>query len=76
MNDGTPACDKCGAPIETGMMALLCPLRAECGLWPDATPLDDALIKAFPLEYTPEQVQRMREHCARRASERQRTGEA
>jgi hypothetical protein len=75
MSDETPTCDKCGAPIETGMMALLCPLRTECALWPDATPLDDELTKAFPPEYTPEQVQRMREHCERRASARQGTGD-
>ena len=29
-----PTCDKCGAPITTGAMALICPLREECEFWP------------------------------------------
>lgn len=25
-----PTCDKCGAPIETGFMVLICPHREQC----------------------------------------------
>ena len=28
-----PRCDKCGAPITTGLMAVFCPLAKECEFW-------------------------------------------
>lgn len=67
MDEEIPTCDKCGAPIETGSMALLCPLRAECGLWPEGMDPAGEFAQRFPLDYTPEQVQRMRDHCEKRA---------
>lgn len=30
-----PTCGKCGAPVTTGAMALLCPLRTKCEFWPE-----------------------------------------
>lgn len=30
-----PTCDKCGAPITTGAMALICPHREQCEFWPE-----------------------------------------
>lgn len=30
-----PACDKCGAPITTGLIAAICPHREQCAYWPD-----------------------------------------
>jgi len=29
-----PTCDKCGAPITTGAMALFCPNREQCEFYP------------------------------------------
>lgn len=29
-----PTCDKCGAPVETGFMALICPYEQACEFWP------------------------------------------
>lgn len=26
-------CDKCGAPVETSMMALICPFEQRCAFW-------------------------------------------
>lgn len=50
-----PTCEKCGAPITTGAMALLCPLRTQCALWPEGTEAQlepwSSLIK--PQEMTP-----------------------
>lgn len=31
--DTEPTCDKCGAPITTGLMAAFCPLGKECEFW-------------------------------------------
>ena len=28
-----PRCDKCGAPVETGAMALFCPKGRDCEFW-------------------------------------------
>ena len=28
-----PTCDKCGAPITTGLMAVFCPAGKECEFW-------------------------------------------
>ena len=28
-----PRCDKCGAPITTGMMAVICPHAEQCEFW-------------------------------------------
>ena len=28
-----PICDKCGAEITTGLMAVFCPLAEECEFW-------------------------------------------
>jgi hypothetical protein len=30
-----PKCDRCGAPITTGLMAAICPRREQCEFWPD-----------------------------------------
>jgi hypothetical protein len=32
--DDGPCCDKCGAPITTGMMAVFCPRAKDCEFWP------------------------------------------
>lgn len=29
-----PTCDKCGAPISTGLMAVICPEDEQCAFWP------------------------------------------
>jgi hypothetical protein len=41
-----PTCDTCGAPITTGAMALLCPLREKCEFWP-AEGIDARFHEAF-----------------------------
>ena len=28
-----PHCDKCGAPITTGLMAVFCPMAEQCEFW-------------------------------------------
>jgi hypothetical protein len=28
-----PRCEKCGAPVETGAMALICPFGKDCEFW-------------------------------------------
>lgn len=33
MNDDVPTCDKCGAPITTGLMAVFCPQADQCEFW-------------------------------------------
>lgn len=33
MSDESPKCDKCGAPIETGLMAVFCPYAEQCEFW-------------------------------------------
>jgi len=64
-----PVCEKCGAPITTGLMALLCPGRQECAMWPDDPDIEDnTFVKMFPDEYTPEQKARWRELCDERAA--------
>jgi hypothetical protein len=30
-----PVCDKCGAPITTGFMAVICPHTDQCEFWPN-----------------------------------------
>jgi hypothetical protein len=35
-----PTCDKCGVPIESGFLALICPFKAECALAPDKEDLE------------------------------------
>ncbi len=30
-----PCCDRCGAPITTGLMAAFCPHRERCEYWPE-----------------------------------------
>jgi hypothetical protein len=32
VEDEPPVCEKCGVPITTGAMAILCPLNKECAL--------------------------------------------
>jgi hypothetical protein len=61
-----PKCEKCGAPISTGLMALLCPGREECALWVDGDPEFAAM---FPDTWTPEDKQRFREHCSKMGKE-------
>lgn len=36
--DSPPTCEKCGAPIETGFLALFCPFGERCALLPDKEP--------------------------------------
>jgi hypothetical protein len=31
--ENEPTCDKCGAPITTGLMAAFCPKRMDCEFW-------------------------------------------
>lgn len=31
-----PKCDKCGAEITTGLMAVFCPFAEQCWFWPEA----------------------------------------
>lgn len=31
--DDDPRCDKCGAPITTGLMAVFCPAGRQCEFW-------------------------------------------
>jgi hypothetical protein len=65
--DECPTCDKCGAPITTGMMALLCPGRTDCEMWPkDGAP---EFATMFADKWTADEKQRFREHCERRASQ-------
>lgn len=61
-----PLCDKCGAPITTGLMALLCPGREECALWPSEGVAHD-FSEMIADTWTAEEKQRFREHCAARA---------
>ena len=35
MDDDTPKCHTCAAPITTGFMALICPRRERCEMWND-----------------------------------------
>lgn len=30
-----PTCDKCGAPVCTGIMAMICPHAEQCEFWPE-----------------------------------------
>jgi hypothetical protein len=30
-----PTCDKCGAPVDTGMMAVFCSKGSDCEFWPE-----------------------------------------
>lgn len=30
-----PCCDRCGAPVTTGVMALICPYEKRCEFWTD-----------------------------------------
>jgi hypothetical protein len=30
-----PICEKCGLPITTALMAVICPKREECEFWPE-----------------------------------------
>jgi phage FluMu protein Com len=32
-DDRCPSCNKCGAPVTTGLMAAFCPKRKECEFW-------------------------------------------
>lgn len=52
MTDEDPICDKCGAPIDTGAIAAICPHGKECEFYPD-----DADSQAF--------VEQLREGFAR-----------
>ncbi len=61
-----PKCEKCGAPIDTGLMALLCPGREECAMWPDDG-VEPDFAAMFPDTWTAEEKQRFREHCAARS---------
>lgn len=41
-----PTCDKCGAEITTGLMALYCPKGIECEFYPD-DPESRAFLKSL-----------------------------
>lgn len=41
MSDNTPTCDKCGAPICTGLMAVFCPRGDDCEFFPDEPDLQE-----------------------------------
>lgn len=43
-DDDDPKCDKCGAPICTGLMAAFCPYGKECEFW---TPAVDQFLADF-----------------------------
>jgi hypothetical protein len=43
MTDDDPKCDRCGAPITTGLMAAICPHREKCEFWPDDKDSQDFL---------------------------------
>ena len=44
MTDTTaPKCDRCGAPMTTGLMAAICPRREGCEFWPDDKDSQDFL---------------------------------
>jgi hypothetical protein len=65
--DWYPVCEKCGAPVTTGLMALLCPGREQCAMWPENGP--SAQMEAmFPDEHALEEKARFAEYCARRAA--------
>jgi hypothetical protein len=64
MND--PTCEKCGAPITTGMMALLCPGREECAMFPEDA--DPEFVAMFPDTWTTAEKIRFQEHCDARAT--------
>jgi len=34
MTDQDPKCDRCGATVTTGMMAVFCPRSEKCEFWP------------------------------------------
>src|SRR5579872_2805901 len=42
-----PTCEKCGAPVTTGAMALICPNCEQCFFWPDEG-ISDTWLKMFP----------------------------
>jgi hypothetical protein len=43
-----PTCDKCGVPITTGMMVMICPRRESCEFWDDAfTPEEKEFVRSF-----------------------------
>jgi hypothetical protein len=73
MNNDDPVCEKCGAPITTGLMALMCPGRQECEMWPkdDPTIEDSIFAKMFPDEWSAEDKAKFRAHCARRLTDRE-----
>jgi hypothetical protein len=35
IGDFSVTCEKCGAPITTGMMAMICPHAEKCEFWPE-----------------------------------------
>jgi hypothetical protein len=59
-----PTCEKCGAPIESGLIALLCPGRQECAMWPSDGAGD--FESMFPDTWSADEKQRFREHCEAR----------
>lgn len=53
-----PSCEDCGAPITTGLMALLCPKRTACAMWPEGMADEGVIcemIKPYGLEKEPKQ---------------------
>lgn len=40
-----PTCDKCGAPVTTGLMAVICPYAEQCAFWPEDKQSQDFIRK-------------------------------
>ena len=57
MTDQDPKCDKCGAPVTTGMMAAICPRAEKCAFWPadeSSQEFIHALRNTGSIELTPD----------------------
>jgi hypothetical protein len=53
--DDCPTCDKCGAPVTTGLMAVLCPFAEQCAFWP-AEGIDEGFLLMFRGTVSSEEV--------------------
>ncbi len=45
-----PYCDKCGVEMTTAMMAVFCPLKAECEFFPAEPDLQEFITGLYPTE--------------------------
>jgi hypothetical protein len=57
MNDDCPKCDKCGAPITTGSMAVFCKFARECAFVEDDEQFAsvESFREAFGIERDPQE---------------------